>query len=35
VIDRDLFQVDPAGVLGSRVVATVVDGVAAYERKVP
>ena len=33
VIDRDLFQADPAGVLGARVVATVVDGAVAYERK--
>ena len=35
VIDRDLFESDPARLLGSGVVATVIDGVVAYERKVP
>ena len=35
LIDRDLFQTDPAGVLGSRVVATVVDGVVGYQRPMP
>jgi predicted amidohydrolase YtcJ len=33
LIDRDLFEADPAGVLGARVVATVVDGAVAFERK--
>jgi predicted amidohydrolase YtcJ len=35
LIDRDLFQADPAGLLASRIVATVVDGAVAYERKAP
>ncbi len=33
VIDRDVFQADPAGVLASAVVMTVVDGKVAFERR--
>ena len=32
LIDRDLFQVDPAGVLAGRVLMTMVDGAVAFER---
>ncbi len=32
ILDRDLFQADPAGVLASRVIMTVVDGAVAFER---
>ncbi len=32
ILDRDLFHADPAGVLSSQVVMTVVDGTVAFER---
>ena len=35
LIDRDLFGSVPARLLESRVLATVIDGAVAYERKVP
>jgi predicted amidohydrolase YtcJ len=35
LIDRDLFEANPARLLESQVVATIVDGAVAFERKVP
>jgi predicted amidohydrolase YtcJ len=35
LIDRDLFEANPASLLSSRVVATVIEGAVAYERKSP
>jgi predicted amidohydrolase YtcJ len=35
IVDRDLFQADPAGVLSTQVIMTVVDGTVAFERSVP